>query len=190
MLMYQGNYFIMGLMTDDPGLKKIIDLYYSKVLKMCLFYLKNEEEALDITQDVFLKIAKKIDSFREESKVFTWIYIITKNTILNYLKKKKIINFFSFESLKSTKSIDSLSARDNPETVMEAREQDQLQIKRLENAIDLLSDREKTAFYLFHYDNLKQKEIAQIMNTSISAVESLIYKSKQKIKKNLLSKES
>jgi len=49
--------------------------------------------------------------------------------------------------------------------------------------MNLLSNREKTAFYFFHYDHLKQKEIAEIMKTSISAVESLIHKAMKKLKR-------
>ena len=71
---------------------------------------------------------------------------------------------------------------------MEEDEEDQLLIKKLEEAIIKLSAREKTAFYLYYYDNLKQKEIARIMHTSISAVESLIFKSKSKIKKSFPSR--
>jgi RNA polymerase sigma-70 factor (ECF subfamily) len=71
----------------------------------------------------------------------------------------------------------------DPAEKLEEDESKKNKIEILNKCIALLSSREKTAFYLFYYDSLKQKEIAEIMKTSISAVESLIHKAKNKIKK-------
>jgi len=69
---------------------------------------------------------------------------------------------------------------------LESQESTETQIEHLERAINLLSHRQRTAFYLYYYDQMKQKEIAKIMGTTVSAVESLIHKSKNKIKKTVL----
>jgi RNA polymerase sigma-70 factor (ECF subfamily) len=166
----------------EGNLSRILEDCYHKVYKMCLFYLDNKEEALDMTQEVCYKITQKIKSFRGEAGISTWIFRLTKNLLINHLKRQKIIRFFSldqdnrdFESLEST-----------PQSIMEKKQEDSLKIQRLKSAITKLSSREKTAFYLFYYEGLKQKEISEIMQTSISAIESLIFKSKRKIKKALL----
>ena len=163
------------------NLPEILENCYPKVYKMCLFYLNSNEEALDMTQEVCYKITQKIDSFRGDSSVSTWIFRITKNLLINHLKRGKIIDFFSLDQ----KNRDFESQESGPQNILEKNQEDNLKIHKLKSAIAHLSGREKTAFYLFFYEGLKQKEISEIMKTSISAVESLIFKSKRKIKKYL-----
>lgn len=165
--------------------EQIIDEYYGKVYKLCLFYLENKEEAEDIVQEIFLKVLKKHSTFKERSGVYTWIYRIAVNTILNHIKRKKIVQFISFENFKNAGDSESASETHNPALKLEQEELKNIEIKKLEKSIEQLTAREKTAFYLFYYENLKQKKIAEIMHTSVSAVESLVYKSMKKIRKEM-----
>jgi RNA polymerase sigma-70 factor (ECF subfamily) len=165
---------------------QIIDEYYGRVYKLCLFYLENKEEAEDIVQEIFLKVLKKKSTFKEQSGVYTWIYRIAVNTILNHIKRKKIVQFISFENFKNAKDFELASEAPQPAVKLEQEELKNIEIKKLEKSIDRLSAREKTAFYLFHYENLKQKKIAEIMHTSVSAVESLVHKSMKKIRKEMI----
>ncbi len=165
---------------------QIVDEYYGKVYKLCLFYLENKEEAEDIVQEIFFKVLKKKSTFKEQSGVYTWIYRIAVNTILNHIKRKKILQFISFEDFKNTKDFELASEVPNPAVIREQEELKNIEIKKLAKSIDRLSEREKTAFYLFHYENLKQKKIAEIMQTSVSAIESLVHKSMKKIRKEMI----
>lgn len=164
---------------------QIVDEYYGKVYKLCLFYLENKEEAEDIVQEIFFKVLKKKSTFKEQSGVYTWIYRIAVNTILNHIKRKKILQFLSFENIMD-KDSELVSRAPNPAAKLEQEELKYIEMKKLAKSIHRLSDREKTAFYLFHYENLKQKKIAGIMNTSVSAVESLVHKSMKKIRKEMM----
>ena len=162
---------------------EIIDSYYRKIYKLCLFYLNNQEEAEELTQEVFIKVLKKQDGFKGESGIYTWLYRIAVNTVINYINRKKIVEFISFENLGNSGKFADDSPGIDPAVKLERDETRQREIDMLEKCIRLLSNREKTAFYFFHYDRLKQKEIAEIMKTSVSAVESLIHKAMKKIKK-------
>ena len=166
---------------------EIVEQYHQKLYKLCLFYLHNEEEAEEILHDIFVKVLKKQSTFKGESDIYTWLYRIAVNTIINYINRKKIVEFISFESAADHPEIDYSSddgdALDvDPAVKLEKDETRQTQIEKLEHCIGRLSNREKTAFYFFHYDNLKQKEIANIMKTSVSAVESLIHKAMKKMR--------
>ncbi|MCK5057951.1 MAG: RNA polymerase sigma factor [Candidatus Aminicenantes bacterium] len=165
---------------------KIIADYYRKIYKLCLFYLNNDQqEAEEMVQEIFLKVMKKSKSFKGKSNIYTWIYRIAVNTLINYIKRKKIVEFISFESIgdfKETAGYLNQSTID-PAEKLEKEETREKEIRLLRECLTLLSGREKTAFYLFHYDNMKQKEIAEIMKTSVSAVESLVHKAMKKIKK-------
>jgi RNA polymerase sigma factor (sigma-70 family) len=165
---------------------EIIDKYYRKIYKLCLFYLNDKEEARDILQEVFVKVLKKGSTFKGKSGIYTWIYRIAVNTLLNHISRKKILEFISFESIKNFESVkeeeDSSSLVMDPAVKWEKDEAEKQKIRKLEECIGALSHREKTAFYFFHYDRLKQKEIAEIMKTSAAAVESLVHKAMKKIK--------
>lgn len=172
-------------------IEEIITGYHQKIYKLCLFYLNNnKQEAEEMVQEIFIKIMKKLKSFKGEANIYTWIYRISVNTLLNYIKRKKIVEFISFENIKKFKEapVDSSASTIDPAVKFEEDETRKNRIEILTECITLLSDREKTAFYLFHYDRLKQKEIAAIMKTSVSAVESLVHKAMRKIKKCTASK--
>ena len=164
----------------------IIDQYYERIYKLCLFYLNNKEEAEEILQEIFIKIMGKRHTFKGNSAVYTWIYRIAVNTLLNYLNRKKFLEFISFDLVKNDEGTPDFqgsgSSHGDPAVLYEKEEIRQWQLEQLEYCILKLSRREKTAFYFFHYDRLKHKEIAEIMNTSIPAVESLLHKAMKKIK--------
>ncbi len=166
------------------NIDEIIDTYYQKIYKSCLFYLDNDkQEAEELVQEIFIKILKKQATFKGESGIYTWIYRISINTLINYIKRKKIVEFISFENIPNSRDISKKNSSIDPALKLEKDEIHQKEIEKLETCMKLLSNREKTAFYFFHYDSLKQKEIAEIMKTSVSAVESLIHKAMRKLKR-------
>ncbi len=167
------------------SIEKIVDDYYQKIYKLSLFYLKDKQESEEITQEIFLKVIKKLSTFKGQSNIYTWIYRIASNTLINYLKRKKLVRFLSLDNISIKDEYKNNISKMDPAIYLEINETKNTQIEQLGKAINLFSNREKKAFYLFYYDNLKQKEIARIMKTSKSAVESLIHKAKKKLKKNL-----
>jgi RNA polymerase sigma-70 factor, ECF subfamily len=169
-------------MNEEPiNIDEIVDAYFQKLYKLCLFYLNNKEEAEEVLQEIFIKVLKKKSSFKARSAIYTWLYRIAVNTLINHINRKKIIEFISLESSRPMKDETAGSFGLDPAVSFEADETQRLKLEKLDRCIRKLSNREKTAFYLFHYDNLSQKEIAEVMKTSLSAVESLIHKSMKKL---------
>ena len=162
---------------------ELLQNYYQKIYKLALYQLKDKQEAEDLTHDIFFKVLKSLDSFQSRSDIYTWIYRIALNTIRNYQRRKKIIKFISFEDEPGEASKHLIDCGDDPADKNEADQEKMLKLKVLEEAMGKLSQREKTAFYFFHFEKLKQKKIAELMETSVSAVESLIFKSMKKIRK-------
>lgn len=76
---------------DTQSLKKIMDLHQDYVYTLVIQMVKLKDVAEELTQDVFIKVYNKINSYEERSKFTTWLYTITYRTCLNYLDKKKIV---------------------------------------------------------------------------------------------------
>ncbi len=141
-------------------------------------YLQNEEDAEEVTQDVFVKIFQKAYSFQGNSKVSTWVYRITVNSALNLLDKnnrkstdhKEVQEFHSIEF-------------NHPGVLLENKEKAQY----LFAVIQTLSENQKTAFILSYIEGLPRQEVADIMNTSLKSVESLLQRAKANLRKKLIS---
>ena len=173
------NNLLEGILAgDENSYKELMTLYQGKLRNVAYGIVHNWDDADDIVQDTFVDVYRNIDKFRGEANISTWMYRITINKSLNHVRKQKNKNWltFSLEFLPKKYELKDTSTEDNT---------NEDRIYKLNKAIDTLSKRQKTAFTLFYYDELSQKEIAEIMNTSASAVEQLVFRSKQNIKKQL-----
>ena len=143
-----------------------------------LGYLQNIEDAEEITQDVFLTIFNKANTFKGNAKVSTWIYRITVNKSLSLIQKRQRRP----ESHKEIKDVHKIDFQ-HPGVLLEHQEKAQY----LFSVIDTLVETQKTAFILSYVEGLPQKEVAEIMQTSVKSVESLLQRAKTNLKKKLIS---
>jgi len=160
---------------NKEAFQQLYILYASKIYNIAISYSKNIEEAEEITQDVFLKIYKNASKFKGNSTLNTWIYRITVNTSLNALKKKKKIAFLQFGQIIEQPDFE------HPGVKLENKEN----AKLLFQVIDTLSHNQKTAFILSYIEELPRQEVADIMQTSLKAVESLLQRAKKSLRKKL-----
>lgn len=179
---------IEDLKRGDPGaLESLFSIYKDRVYNTALGYLQNIQDAEELTQDVFIEIFNSASKFKGDSAFTTWIYRITVNKSLDKIKYQKRRKRFAV--LTSIFKPDSPElAIDTPDFIhpgieIELKECSQL----LFNALNELPENQKTAFILSKIELLSQKEISEIMKTSVSSVESLIFRAKQNLK-NILGK--
>jgi RNA polymerase sigma factor (sigma-70 family) len=155
------------------------------VYNLALQYVQNIEDAEEITQDVFMAVYRSLSAFREDSSYSTWIYQITINKSLDFIKAKKRKKRFGFlTSLFSEDQIGDLNTPvefNHPGVQMEDKES----LKRLFEYINSLPDNQKTALILHKIENLPQVEVARIMELSPKAVESLIQRAKTGLAKKI-----
>lgn len=156
------------------------------VLNTCYRFVLNKEDAEDIAQEVFLEAHRSLESFRQESKLSTWLYRIAVTKSLDHLRKKKRKKRFS--SLKRVigfnDPVEALALPSVTETPVEVLSGNE-RMDVLQNALDTLPDNQKTAFLLSKYDGYSNQEIAEIMHTTVSAVESLVHRAKKNLQKKL-----
>lgn len=168
----------------EEKFKLIVGKNKNKVFNTAFGFLKNREDAEDIAQEVFLEVWNNLDRFREESSVSTWLYRITINKCIDFVRKKnrqnkwaKIVSFFGMNYLEENAWVQHY----HPGLITEEKEL----AKNLYLCIDKLPEKQKTVIVLTKMEKLSHKEVAQILETTEKAVESLVARAKENLKKNL-----
>jgi len=172
---------------DRTAINYLVNAYQKKVIKTAFYFIGNLEDAEDLSQEIFLEIIKSIDSFRGTSSFSTWIYRITVNRSINVIRKNRRRKIFS-----NIENFFQISGEPDENTGKEPSEYcDPMDEKEtgecLNSAVNQLSDNQRIAFVLNKYEELTYKEIADIMNLSVSSVESLIHRAKINLQKRLVS---
>ena len=166
--------------------EELLNRYQPKVLNTCFRYLNDIEEARDATQDIFIKVYHALPRFKPRAKVSTWLYRIAVNHALNVQRSKKKgrflqkVNSLSREDMKQIQQFPT-EVEDNGDAAVQTQERLQL----VQSALQKLGDAQRTAVILHRFEGLSYKEIAQVMSTSVSAVESLLFRAKQNLHKLL-----
>ncbi len=172
------------LLTDkEKTFSKLVTEYQKNVYNTCLGIVHNTDDADDITQEVFIEAYNSIDKFRGESKISTWLYRISINKSLNFIRDNKWSKYF--QSLNSKKTPDIPDEEHNFDQPFEILQKKQRK-KIMDSAIDSLPQNQKVAFTLNKFDELSYKEISEIMDISVSSVESLIFRAKQNLQNKLI----
>jgi len=162
--------------------KFLVDTYQEKVLNTCFRFLNNKEDAEDLAQEVFLTVYRSIGDFRGDSKLSSWIYRIAVTRSLDaYRKKNRKKRFAKMQRLIGLKENDDalqISDTHTPSTELEDKERAAI----LQQALNGLPENQRTVIMLNKYEGFSHKEIADIMGTSVSSVESLMHRGKQKLR--------
>lgn len=174
------------LTGNDSLYRQLVDRYKQQVLRTCYGFTQSKVDAEDIAQEVFIEVFESLKSFRHESKFSTWIYRIAVNKSLNHIRKQKRRAIMqNLEDLLLGKAKGNPDFRDDgkqPDDFTDPEEN----IKRLKNALNELPSNQRTALALYTYQQLSYKQISEIMNVSLSSVESLIFRSKRNLRKILV----
>jgi RNA polymerase sigma-70 factor (ECF subfamily) len=177
--------FLQLVKGDENSLAELILRFQNKVYNTALSYLQNNEEAEEVAMDVFLELFQSAANFRGESSVSTWIYRITINKSLDKLKyrnrKKRLVWISSIFSNEEGELLHDKPHFAPPGILLENKEKSVLLFK----AIDQLPEKQKSAYLLSYVEMLPQNEVAQILETSVGAVESLLQRAKVKLRKEL-----
>ena len=166
---------------DGTALRTFYEIYKDMVYNVCYRMLNNRQDAEDATQDVFVKAIRSVHRFRGNAKLSTWLYRIAVNTGLNYTRRKKIVAWLSLDFLVGKDEYFPDNAQAGPDLELEKNESEAL----VQQAIQSLPPRQRTAVILQRYEELSYKEIAEVMKTSLSAVESLLHHAKDNLAEKL-----
>ncbi len=139
----------------------------SRVFSTAYRFVRNRADAEDLTQDVFIKVFKKMSSFRGEAAVSTWIYRITVNACLDFLRKRKRRHMVSLEDC-SELSSGSLNFK-----------------KLIEGTVAKLGEAHRKVFILYDIQGLKHSEIAEVLGITVGASKSTLHRARAKLRRML-----
>jgi RNA polymerase sigma-70 factor (ECF subfamily) len=168
--------------NDTKAFAELVDTFGTKVLNLCISFTKNLEDAEDLTQEVFTKVYQSIHDFKGNASLATWIYRITVNQCCENLRKNKRLKRSGQNvQIEVANQNVTFDASSNPEEVFVNLEYRKI----LFSAFDRLPDNQRIAFTMQHFEGFTYKEIAEIMELSHAAVESLIFRARRHLIKDL-----
>ncbi len=159
---------------------EIYKLFGGMVYNVALQYTQNGQDAEEVTQDVFVLVHEKMNAFRNEAELKTWIYRIAVNKSLDFLRAKKAVKRWSFLSAKGIdeKKYEMVHSEFNhPGVQLEQKEA----LAFLFSCINQLNEKQKTAIILVRIEGISMDEASSIMGLSYKALESVIGRAKIKL---------
>jgi len=152
-------------------------------MNTCYRFLLNKVDAEDVSQEVFIEVFQSIQSFRGDSKLSTWIYQIAVSKSLDEIKKRKRKKRIAAigHILHLDEVLNWLSGGIMPDQSIQEKEK----MTEVMQALDRLPDNQRVAFTLSKIEGYSNAEIAEIMKTTLMAVESLVSRAKKKVSTEL-----
>ncbi|MGI6296178.1 MAG: RNA polymerase sigma factor [Armatimonadota bacterium] len=162
----------------------LVGRYQDRIYSAVQNYLSNPDDALDVTQDAFVKAYTKLGSFDANSAFYTWLYRIAVNTAIDSLRRKKSKPADSLDDSKYSQSSYEPRSKDpktDPLKVATAREQADM----LRTAIGKLSDKLKSVLVLYDVEGLSQDEVAEILKIPVGTVKSRVSRARAELREIL-----
>ena len=161
---------------QEEAFNHIVDSYTERLYWHVRRFVCCHEETDDLLQDIFIKIWAALPTFRGDSRLYTWIYRIATNEVLNHLRKFKFRSLVSFESISA-----KMENRIDEDPSFNG---DALQ-RELHKAIQRLPEKQRLVFTLRYFDEMKYEDIAEITGTSVGALKASYHHAYNKIKEEL-----
>ena len=161
---------------QEVAFNSIVDAYTERLYWHVRRFLCSHEDTNDLLQDIFIKIWAALPNFRGEARLYTWLYRIATNEVLNHLRKQK------FKALVSLDSASGILERKIDEDAY--FNGDQMQ-RELHKAIQRLPEKQRIVFSLRYFDEMKYEDISEITDTSVGALKASYHHAYNKIKNDL-----
>lgn len=184
--MDQEQALVGRIKEGEPGaFRELVELYKQNVYYLALDLSGNHHDAEDLSQEVFIKAHRSIDKFRGGAKLSTWLYRITMNTYIDS-KRRKSLNVISLHDRGDDDSFDPMDvvadeSADDPERKLRSAKIDD----HINDALQALSEQERTVFVMRHYQDMPIKEIANSLRIAEGTVKSLLFRSVRKLRDKL-----
>ncbi|MDQ3100212.1 MAG: sigma-70 family RNA polymerase sigma factor [Bacteroidota bacterium] len=163
--------------------QRVYELFYGKMMTVCLRYTKNTDQAKDILQDGFIKVFQSMEKFNRAGSFEGWIRRIMVNTAIDHFRRTKN----SYLLLGEDRSIEDFSDRDEEDVIADESDDEELDLKPADviNAMQKLTPAYRTVFNLYVFEEMTHKEIAEMLGINVGTSKSNLAKAKHNLKKLL-----
>lgn len=169
---------------NEASFRTLVDRHKKRVFNLTFRFLSGNSDSEDVTQEVFVKVYFARTSYKPTAKFTTWLYVIVRNTCLQAIKKIGTKTLVAGKSDSKDQnemaSIADTNAR-NPSERMLFNEKS----KKIGEAIGSLPESQRLVILLRRYDQLSYEEIAEVMNCSVQAVKSLLFRGRTSLREHL-----
>lgn len=161
--------------TRELAFNELLRKYQQKIYWHVRRMVINHDDADDLVQDIFIKVWRNLEKFREDAQLYTWLYRIATNECITFLNKKKLKNNISLDDESSSYLSETLSDTSYFDG-------DKAQLK-LQQALLILPEKQRLVFNMKYFDDLKYDEISEILGTSVGALKASYHLAVKKIEK-------
>ena len=169
---------------SEVAFRTLVERYQDRIYRTVLSLLRSPEEAEDVAQEVFVEVYQTIGQFRGDAALSTWLYrLATSRALKNRQKARAKKRFAYFTSLLGFDNdvLHEVPDHAHPLALLEGQQQ----LRFLLDRIARLPNQQQVAFTLRHEQELSYEEIADILNTTVPAVESVLFRARQTLRKYL-----
>ena len=169
---------------SEAAFRELVERYQTRIYRTVFALLRSPEEAEDVAQEVFVEVYQTVGRFRGEAALSTWLYrLATSRALKNRRRARAKKRFAFFTSLLGlgNEVLHELPDHAHPLALLEGQQQLQLLLAHLAR----LPDQQQVAFTLRHEQELSYEQIAAVLCTTVAAVESLLFRARQTLRKHV-----
>ena len=168
---------------DNKAFDELVRKYQNKIYELAYRFTHNVEDALDLSQEIFLRAFKSLGGFKQQSSFYTWLYRIAQNLCIDYTRHKKVaLKTVAFpEDTYAKEYVLTNTTCVSPAKLVEAKELE----NAIARAIDMLPSRKQSVFILRYYEGLDLQSIAEILGCRVGTVKAHLSYGRQMLKKML-----
>lgn len=172
---------------DPDAFEQLVRQYDRAVLRVTMNLLRSPEDARDAYQEAFLKVYRKLDSFRFQCSFHTWLYRIATNVCLDYMRRRAVRKEHGVDDRDDDNGRNPLQlASDGRPGADPARTLDGRELAgRIEDAMTDLSPKERAVFELRHYEGLRLRAIGEMIGISEEAAKNCLFRATRKLRGSL-----
>jgi RNA polymerase sigma-70 factor, ECF subfamily len=174
---------------DKRAFDVLVLKYQHRIANLITRYVRDQDEVLDVTQEVFVKAYRAMNNFRGDAQFYTWLYRIAINTAKNFLvakSRRPPDTDIDVDEREFSEQSVVISEESNPEDQLSGEQLKQV----LQRALEDLPEELRVALMLREFDGLSYDEIAQVMDCPVGTVRSRIFRGRESIEKSIAKMES
>ncbi len=161
---------------DESAFSELVNRYRERIIRLAWSIVGDRDEAVDISQEAFVKAYFNLKKFRQDAKFYTWLYRIVHNLSVSHVRRRKIVHFVSSDSGEETWEFEA----DEPDPFVRLERKEFR--AALKEAMERLPERQRTVFVMKQSEGLKHEEIASILGVTEGAIKASYFQAVRKLR--------